>query len=804
MVLACRVGPLRTRCFQVERPDHVPVDMTVTTPTTPGDQPQELAASRLYWLIGVFFAGLLLVVGLKAFFSHLQDEIGARSANERARLDIGEEIVGGILEIEKDFYRMTTLSGDTAQARGEEEILRHVRKLKHDLQVLKKGGTVRREIELNIEGRDSMIREVRYRAPATGSIVMELIEIEPLLDQTEAKVAELRALLGRRTALRERGDSAGFFRLEQELALHLKHLPPYFQRLKENANRLFFDSSQRLAGLEGQLAEERERYQVLENLLVILVIVTVTVVGGLFARKIRASNMRLRHAWEEMRAAKDEAERASRTKSEFVSRMSHELRTPMNAILGFAQLLEEEDLPGEQREYVVEINRAGVHLLELINQVLDLSKIEAGGITLEDIPFDLMQTVDSVANLVAERARSQGLYLRFFASPDLPALIHGDPTRLSQVLINLIGNAVKFTHQGGIDLRVQAIEGGARIQFSVHDTGIGMDAATLARLFQPFAQADESTTRRYGGTGLGLVISRDLVRAMGGDIEVESTPGQGSLFRFSLPARLVADAPARPSPLSGYRAMMTCTEAHQVEVLTAHLTALGAEVLATRGLDAVRQDDAADPDRPWVFIGKPGCLASLADIKRDRPGGRDIFLQLPEDGEGAAARVLGGRHPDGTLHLQPPAQGIGPGTEARRHSSGASGFSPGHRPPPGPAGGGQPRQSDGRQPLPGQAGYHPRRRLERPRALEKLTGGAYDLVLMDMQMPEMDGVEATLALRAWEKETGRPPIPVIAMTANALNEDRELCLASGMNDHLSKPVEIDKLRATLERWLNQD
>ena len=214
MVLACRVGPLRTRCFQVERPDHVPVDMTVTTPTTPGDQPQELAAARLSWLIGVFFAGLLLVVGLKAFFSHLQDEIGARSANERARLDIGEEIVGGILEIEKDFYRMTTLSGDTAQARGEEEILRHVRKLKHDLQVLKKGGTVRREIELNIEGRDSMIREVRYRAPATGSIVMELIEIEPLLDQTEAKVAELRALLGRRTALRERGDSAGFFRLE--------------------------------------------------------------------------------------------------------------------------------------------------------------------------------------------------------------------------------------------------------------------------------------------------------------------------------------------------------------------------------------------------------------------------------------------------------------------------------------------------------------------------------------------------------------------------------------------------------------
>lgn len=184
--------------------------MIAPTPAALGDQPQELAASRLYWLIGVFFAGLLLVVGLKAFFSHLQDEIGARSANERARLDIGEEIVGGILEIEKDFYRMTTLAGDIAQARAEEEIRVHVRKLKHDLQVLKKGGTVRREIELNIEGRDSMIREVRYRAPATGSFVMELIEIEPLLDQTDAKVAELRALLGRRTARENRATAPVF------------------------------------------------------------------------------------------------------------------------------------------------------------------------------------------------------------------------------------------------------------------------------------------------------------------------------------------------------------------------------------------------------------------------------------------------------------------------------------------------------------------------------------------------------------------------------------------------------------------
>ena len=542
----------------------MPSTASIRRDPVPG-QPEEIAASRFLWLIGVFVAGLLLVVGLKVFFSHLHDELGARSANERARLFIGEEIVRVIQEIEKDVYHMTTLAGDAAQARKEQEIRDHVDKLEHDLKVLKDGGTVKRLIHLNIEGHDQMLREARYQPPAeAGGFVMELIEIAPLLEQANEKSHELRLLLGQRQALREKQDISGFFALEQQITLFLKHLPPYFLRLNENANRLFFESNERLNKLEEQLTRERERYQLMENLLVVLVIVLATVAGLLFANQIRESNRRLRLAWEEMRAAKEEAERASRAKSDFVSRMSHELRTPMNAILGFAQLLEGEALKPEQRDFVKEINRAGVHLLELINQVLDLAKIEAGGMTLESIPFDPMKTVDEVANIVAERARAQGLSLRFFASPELPTRMLGDPTRLRQVLINLIGNAVKFTHQGGIDLRVTPRADGERIEFSVHDSGIGMDAATLARLFRPFSQADESITRKYGGSGLGLMISRDLVRAMGGEIEVESTPGEGSRFWFSLPARRVENAPARPLPLAGYRALMTCTEAHQV------------------------------------------------------------------------------------------------------------------------------------------------------------------------------------------------------------------------------------------------
>lgn len=644
----------------------------------------DMQSSRFLWLIGIFVIALMGVVGLKMFFSHLYDELGERSANERARLFIGEELVGTLSRIEKDVYQMTTLTNSTAQLRLEQRIGEHVTKMRHDLGVLKSGGRVRQVILLNIEGHDQMLREVEYRPdPNALGYVMELIEIAPLLDQILAKTRELRFLLGKRATLREANDNQGLFALEHEITVYLKHIPPYFFRLNENANRLFFDSSDRLKQLEQQLAAQRDRFKVTEMVLVVLIIVLATLAGFVFAHQINASNQRLRQALEEMRAAKEEAERASRAKSDFVSRMSHELRTPMNAILGFAQLLESETLSVEHRDYVGEINRAGSHLLELINKVLDLAKIEAGQLTIEQIPFDLRHTLDEVAALVSERAKGKGLELQFHAAAELPQRILGDPTRLRQVLINLIGNAEKFTLQGNIDIRIEPVADATQIQFSVQDSGIGMDADTLTRLFQPFAQADESTTRKFGGTGLGLKISQDLVQAMGGKIQVESTPGKGSRFWFNLPAHPVPDmdpaipverkppAPSANAPLSGHVLLVEDNRINQV--------------VATRMLD------------------KLGLSYDVANH-----GGEAIDRVLAKD---------------------------------------------------------------------------------------------YDLILMDMEMPELDGPEATRRIRGMEAAASKKPIPIIAMTANALHEDRDRCLASGMNDHMAKPVEISKLTELLRKWL---
>jgi signal transduction histidine kinase/CheY-like chemotaxis protein len=653
---------------------------------------------RFLWLIGIFVIALMGVVGLKMFFSHLYDEIGERSANERARLFIGEELVSTLLRIEKDVYQMATLNNATAQSRLEQHIGEHVDKMHHDLAVLKNGGRVRQVVYLNIEGHDQMVREVTYQpAPEAQGYVMELIEIAPLLDQVRVKTAELRDLLAKRVQLRDSSDSQSRIELEHEITVYLKHMPPYFFRLSENANRLFFDSSDRLEELERQLAAQRERFKTTEMALVLLIIVLATLAGFVFARQINASNQRLRLALDEMRAAKEEAERASRAKTDFVSRMSHELRTPMNAILGFAQLLESEALKPEHRDYVGEINRAGSHLLELINKVLDLAKIEAGQLTIEQIPFDLRHTLNEVAALVSERTKGKGLDLRFSAAPDLPLHILGDPTRLRQVLINLIGNAEKFTSQGGIEIRIEPVADATQIQFSVQDSGIGMDAETLTRLFQPFAQADESTTRKFGGTGLGLKISQDLVHAMGGEIQVESEPGKGSRFWFNLPVKAVPESDNSP--------------------------AIEAFPLPERVTNAVEA-------KAGVEIGGEAPLH-----------GHLLLVEDNRINQVVASRML---------------DKLGLTHDIANH-------------------GGE--------------------------ALEKLAAKAYDLILMDMEMPGMDGPEASMRIRAREAETGEKRIPIIAMTANAMHEDRQRCLASGMDDHLPKPVEMTKLGELLRVWL---
>ena len=652
---------------------------------------------RFLWLIGLFFVGFLIIVGLNKLFSNLIDELGAQSANERARLFIGEEIVRNIQDIEMDILRMPMAVGPLPQERIEGELLKKVAKLERDLAVLKDGGTIQQLIYLNIEGKDQMVREVAFKPVAreTG-YVMEIIELGPHLDQVKLKARELKAMLEQRDQYFEQRDGEGLIAISRDILAYSKRLPSFFFRFNENASRLLFDSHQQLRNLETQLSAQRERYKTTETTLIVLVIFSVTLIGILFARQLRESNENLFRAWSEMRLARDDAERASRAKSEFVSRMSHELRTPLNAILGFAQLLDREALTSVQRNYSRQIRAAGQHLLDLIGEVLDLAKIEAGRLVLEHIEFDLRRTMDQVVAVAVKRAQNKGLPVKVVLSSELPGRVRGDPTRLRQVLINLLDNAVKFTERGEVGLRVEPEGEGGKLLFRVWDTGVGMEEQAIRRLFQPFTQADESTTRKYGGTGLGLVICKDLVEAMGGSLQVESHPGQGSRFWFSLPLERVDDAPGSSAAAE-----------------TSAAAAEGAEgrVAAGRPIPspALQRHVLLVEDNPVNQLVASSMLAAL----------------------GASCEIAG---------------------------NGLEG-------------------------------------------LEKLEQGTYDLVLMDVEMPQMDGHAATREIRLRERQRESRRVPVIAMTANAMAEDRERCIASGMDDYLAKPYEMDALAAIIRRWL---
>ena len=515
--------------------------------------------------------------------------------------------------------------------------------------------------------------------------------------------------------------------------------------------------------------------------------------------------------------AKEAAEAANRAKSEFLANMSHEIRTPMNGVMGMIELAQGLATPGLQAEYLKTAAGSAEALLAIINDILDFSKIEAGKFTLEQTPFNLRECIDAAVDLLSPKAGAKGLEILCHIPPDVPADIVGDPTRLRQIVINLLGNALKFTDHGDVGVAVQIVENdadGVLLEFTVHDTGVGIAPEKQAEIFKPFTQADSSVTRKFGGTGLGLAISVHLVGVMGGRMTVASTPGEGSRFTFTARFQHVTDLQIQRStaPAMAGRTILVVDD-------NATNRRIAAELLTLWGAVAVGAADAASA---MVELGRRRFDLMLVDAlmpatdgvafiqqARARYGSdtpRAVLMLSPADHPGEIDHA---QHAGVHLHMRKPILRTRL-LDALLHALKVESSLPAASAPIAPAVSAarrlrillaedDPVNTRVATALLTHRGHEVTHARNGHAAVETYMFGSFDLVLMDVNMPEMDGLKATKSIRAAEKHTGAH-VPIIAVTANAIKGDDRKCLAAGMDGYISKPIRASDLIAIVERY----
>lgn len=748
---------------------------------------------NLIVLISVFVVGFFSLMGINLFFETMQNKFDAKIYNEQARYRIGERIIHHINTIEMHYYKMAALGEQIGIERIRKDILSETHSIRVLFELLNKGGAVEMQTELNLPESNAETEVITYQKADHEKLAIELIDLAPKLVALESKVNELANFIFQRQSNKNN------YQAEQEIVIFLKQLPTHFIRMKENAARLLYESRQAMNEVGAQSAKEKVFYKSLQYFVVLSLTGLIIILGIFLARGILKTNKELVETNEHNKELAIKAQMADRAKSQFLANMSHEIRTPLNGIIGFSHILTQSAITIQNREYARIIYENSHALLNIINDILDISKIEQGNIDIIQEPFESTEMFEKIVELFAVKAKEKSIRFYFYASPRIPELLIGDAVRLRQVLSNLLGNAIKFTPQNGkVRFKVRQLEFDAQsvlLRFSIEDSGLGIPKAQQKKIFEPFVQADDGIERKFGGTGLGLSISSDIVTKMDSSIQLESTVGVGSKFYFDI--RLPIGAcflPAKPKNTTHQFAIVgKPTEFPELlEVLQVYLAKWGKLQVwdPKRKVDALFCYITSPDSEEQIILYKKAFPQTLIIALRDDCLGIlplslepivDQLLECPLYGSKIFNSIVS-LFKDKVGETIPQAQIIAIGGKVLVAED-------------------NPTNRQLMQIYLDKLGVSFVMAENGEEALDIYSKDIFDLILMDINMPLMDGIAVTKAILDNEQTFNKAHTPIIALTANTLKGDKERYIKMGMDDHLSKPIIFEDLRALLEEYI---